>query len=210
MSSISRGRKLKRSSTRYASVHKEHWQLGSSENMLGCTTKDHLPQPTLGVGALDQQICTLGSGLCEKNRTGPLSTIADRFLGGGNRVSLQVSYRLLADGTGDHTTFDTQHNDALGFAQDRYGHCDRAAYLGAGVPVNDHSLAKRFWWRRWRHQHGPPALEEGILQSGHSSSAGARAIKHGQVIGASKTPQYCILDHGTAAPTKTGSFARVS
>src|SRR5204863_5986460 len=94
-----------------SSVSKEHGQLGLRENVAGCAAKDHLPQAALCVGALDQQVCTLSSGLRENDLTGALSVTADCLFGRGDSMGFQVPERVLGGGTLDNVAFDSQQHN---------------------------------------------------------------------------------------------------
>src|SRR5436190_8984488 len=95
------------------SVREEHRQLGRRENVVGCAAEDHLPQAALCVGAFDQQVCALRSGLRENDLTWALSVSTDCLLGRSDAMGFQVSERVLGGGTWDNVAFDGQQHNAL-------------------------------------------------------------------------------------------------
>ena len=120
----------------------------AAKDVAGGAAEDHLPQPALRVGALDQQVRALGLGFGQDGLARPAAARDHRLLARGDAVDLEVAERVLGARTRHDMALDAEQRHALGLAQDRQGEQDHARRLGAGVPVDDDVLAERLGRRR--------------------------------------------------------------
>ena len=144
--------------------------------------EDHLPEPALGIGALDEQI--------DFQR---LDVLQDRFadatvlrhvhrLGGDARAG-EIAGGFLGGGTGHHAAFDRQDEDPFCLLKEGAGEGYRARGFGAGVPGDHHRVSQPLRRHRRGHQDRPAAVEKCRFQRAHAwrCCATRRLAQHGDV-----------------------------
>src|SRR5260221_7578584 len=179
----------------------DDWDFCFHDDVARRSAEDHLAQPALRVGALDQEI---GPGflrlveirLTRRARLGNDVTPRHR-----NAVSRQGMREILGARSWGHAAFDADHLDVLRLQKKRHGKGGGARRFTAAVPRHDDGAADRVAVAERRHQHRPTAFEQRVLERRLGEGGELRRLlDHDEVEDAAKGADNGILPPLLLAP----------
>ncbi len=129
------------------------------QDVPGGSAKNHLSQPALGIGALDQQVTLQRRCVRQDGLAGAATLGLDGDGLAQHPVAVKIAGELFAGRPRHGSTLHRQHDDMACFLEKRHCNGRRSRLFGAAIPCNQNFLTHVLRGRRRCNQDGTAGFE---------------------------------------------------